>query len=160
MERRKKIYRFKGIRFYQEELTVEQDIAIKQAIDAAFKEEPFSERASTVAEIIDKLQTEKSLDIVLNVALKFYEPTPLHRLWHDLRLRMLRTTRSTFYKKLPLSMLGEIIADFFSFNPTWLQRLTVIAYLSGSPIRKLLRLSPLLTNLSMSPHEGGSRNVN
>lgn len=141
----KKIYRIKQTLWYQGELTAREDEKVadihKFVLDALYGGQVM------IGDAIDALYSKQAgetvcrLERIVQVALKPYEPTILHRLWNSFWMNRAGMTLDTVYEHIPKSVLVQIVADFFLFDLNWIPKLVDSIISSVSSLQKAVPLA-------------------
>ncbi len=135
----KKIYRIKRTLWYQDELTAPEDEKIADihrfVLDSLYSGQ------TKIGETIEGLYAKQEGDAlsrlqrIINIVLKPYEPTIIHRWWNKFWMKLAGMTSDTVYEHIPKSILVQIVADFFLFDLNWIPNLvnSILASVSSIP---------------------------
>jgi len=114
----KKRYSIKRTRWYQDELTYEEDGQAKECLKKL--EEAFQGDEKTFGIIIEKVYDSGVIPDLFKVILKPYQPTILHALCNAFWSRWYHLDRTQIVKVMKNSEIGVVVSDFFLLNTSWM----------------------------------------
>lgn len=106
-------YVVKGSLWCQDELSYEEDGPAKELLKRSSV--ILKENDQDILSIIDQLYDANVIPDLLDLVLKPFNPTPLHRLWNLICLARLGRPKK-IVSKMRNSEIGEVIRDFFTDN--------------------------------------------
>lgn len=70
----------------------------------------------TFVTYFDSLDRDGKIREACSRLLEFHDPTPAHKLWRILRMKILGETRDAVIEKLKRRVAAQVVADFFVLN--------------------------------------------
>lgn len=107
------VYKFRGYRYFQKELTAEEFFKIKEILSEIVDFAELSE--ASIAKIVDKLQDTGKLEEIFNIIL-IPKPNIIDRI-------IKKKYNKRYLEIMSIKDIAKVITDFFVLNFSWLGNL-------------------------------------